>query len=156
QASKCSHYYSPFIVGNLEGKPAPLFTELRPGLFEVHKFAQALAVRAMLHAGEGRHDDAWQDLLACHRLWRLMGKGATLLQALVAIAFGEIAMRGELALLDSPKVDRRQLSRWLGELQKLPPMTPLADSIDFIERLYGLDMIFQLERRGAKVFDSAD
>jgi hypothetical protein len=30
----------------------------------------------MLHAGEGRLDAGWQDLLACERLGRLIARGA--------------------------------------------------------------------------------
>jgi hypothetical protein len=57
-----------------------------PDLGTCREFAYALAARAMLRTGEGRYDDAWQDLLACHRLGRLVARGSFLLYGLVGIA----------------------------------------------------------------------
>ena len=37
--------------------------------------ARALTARAMLRVDEGKVDEAWDDLLACHRLARLAGQG---------------------------------------------------------------------------------
>ena len=40
------------------------------------EMVNALTARAMLHAGQGRREEAWQDLLACDRLGRLLAQGA--------------------------------------------------------------------------------
>src|SRR5260370_534837 len=42
----------------------------------------AFACRAMLRVSEGKVDEAWQDLLACHRLGPLIARGCTLIEML--------------------------------------------------------------------------
>src|SRR5439155_24007823 len=96
--------------------------------------AAALAVRATLRAGEGRYDEAWQDLLACHRLARHLAHGASLVEHLVGIAVETIACDADLVLLDRTKRDAKALQGYLTDLQKLPPMPPLAGAVDLCER----------------------
>ena len=45
---------------------------------------RGLLVRATLRLGERKTHEAWRDLLACHRAARLVGQGATLIEAIVA------------------------------------------------------------------------
>ena len=55
-------------------------------LNQYREAGRGLTARAMLRVGEGKMDAAWEDLLACHRLARLAGQGATLVDGLVAIS----------------------------------------------------------------------
>src|SRR5262249_32913982 len=115
EASKRSNYYEPLVprLGS-----SGLISANRPR----HKrFIQALIARAMLHAGEGRNDEAWQDLLAGWRLVRLESGGGLHDSALV--------------LLDHGKMTTRQLKDCLRDLQNLPPRPTLADRVDVTQRL---------------------
>ena len=61
----------------------------------------------MWHLGEGRADEAWQDLLAVHRIGRLTAQGQTLVEQLVGIAIDGIARERTLALLGPWPAHRR-------------------------------------------------
>ena len=58
----------------------------------------------MLRVGEGKVDEAWEDLLACHRLARLVGQGPTLVEALVAIAIDGMACAGDQGLVQHARL----------------------------------------------------
>src|SRR5205807_2410594 len=111
-----------------------LIGALLPGVQKCRALGSALAIRAMLHLGEGRDDDAWQDLLACHRLGRLVARGGTLIEELVGIAIDTIASGADLAYLDRAKLSAKQLMDRLRDLHQLPPMPGIADKVDLLER----------------------
>jgi len=107
----------------------------------------------MLRVGAEKYDEAWQDLLASHRLGRLVARGATLLEALVGIAVDGIASGADLAYLE--RSDPTQALGRLKDLQALPPMPPMVDKIDLGERILFLDYL-QFIRRGNKRVDDLD
>ncbi len=112
------------------------------------ELAVALTARAMLRVAEGKLDDAWQDLLACHRLGRLVARGGTLIEALVGFAIDRIASNADLAYLERADLTAAQARDRLKDLQGLPPMPPLADKIDLCERFEYLDSAELVRRRG--------
>lgn len=63
-----------------------------------------MCLRAMLRLNQGQVEQAWDDLLACHRLARLAGQGQTLIDALVGIALEAIACAGDQALIQSDRL----------------------------------------------------
>src|SRR5262249_37084164 len=91
-------------------------------------------------------DDAWQDLLACHRFGRLIARGGTLFEALVGIALDNITSNADLAYLQSASLTVRQIQERRKDLQGLPPVPPMADKVDLGARLVYLDAL-QLIRR---------
>ena len=84
--------------------------------------------------GEAKFDEAWQDLLACHRLGRLVARGATLIEGLFGIAIDQTASQADLAYIERANLTSKQVLDRLKDLQNLPPMPPLADKIDIGER----------------------
>lgn len=149
EGTKRPHYFSPLVAKGDEKGPGPLIAALLPGVQECRELAHALITRAMWHLGEGRPDEAWQDLLACHRLARHVGRGVTLIEGLVGIAIGHIASAADLVYLDRAKADAKRLRACLRDLQSLPPMAPPADKIDLGERFIFLDTVMTLERQGS-------
>src|SRR5262245_38530779 len=105
----------------------------------------------MLHLGEGRHDDAWQDLIACHRLGRLVGKGGTLVQSLVGIALDQIASDAEVVYLAHARPTAVQLQARMRDLRALPPLPRIADTIDLGERFMYLDCVRLVATGGPEV-----
>jgi hypothetical protein len=105
-----------------------------------------LTARALLHTGEGRHAEAWADLLACHRLGRLIGQGGTFIEALVGFAIENIATQATVAYLAEAKPDVKALARMAADLAKMPPMADVADKYELAERLISLDTMRGLER----------
>src|SRR5437667_3952129 len=70
EAVKRSHYYSPVVPARNEKKLAHLYGAPIPHVQQCRDLGAALAARATLRAGEGRYDEARQDLLARHGLGR--------------------------------------------------------------------------------------
>jgi hypothetical protein len=125
-----------------------------PTLSKCRYAGQALTTRALLHLGEGRTEEAWQDLLACHRLARLVARGSTLIERLVGIAIDNVAGEADLAFLESAKLDAKQTMRCLKDLQELPPIPPPAEAVDLLERFSFLDIVMLLDRHGPQFLET--
>ena len=63
--------------------------------------AQALIVRAMFRLGRGEREAVWGDLIACHRLVRHIGNGATLIEGLVGCALDMVTFHADIVFLDN-------------------------------------------------------
>jgi hypothetical protein len=121
---------------------------LLPGVQFCRAFASALAARALLHVWEGRVEDAWQDLLACHRLGRLVARGGILIDALVGLSIDGVACTADAAFLDGTGLTAEQCRRCMRELQQLPPLPSIAEKLEVGDRYMNLDAITMVERHG--------
>lgn len=155
KASQRTHYYSPLIPKKTDKGSSGLIGALIPGVQKCRELANVFTTRAMLHIGEGRFEDARQDLLACHRLGRLVGCGPTKIDLLVGIAIDAIAAKADVAFLERVDWKAEQINSHLRELQKLPPMPLAADKVDFGERFVFLDSIEIFDRYGPEGFEAA-
>lgn len=150
-ASKRPQYFSPLVAETENGRTF-LIAALVPGV-KARALAQALAARAMLRVGRGRYDEAWQDLLACHRLGRLVARGATMIEGLVGVAIDNVACEADLAFLSGAKLDAKRIQACLRDLQRLPPFPPFADHLDYGERFFLLDAVMMIDRQGLNAFE---
>jgi hypothetical protein len=148
EASKRPQYYNPVVSRPSERGPGALICALMPSLQKCREVARLLTCRAMLRVGEGKFDDAWQDLLACHRLARLVGRGASLIDSLVAIALDAIACNADLAYLEHARLTPRQIRDRMKDLRGLPAIPPVADRLDLAERFTYLDSVQVVRGRG--------
>src|SRR5262245_8071803 len=147
EASKLPNYYNPLVSTKSPKGSSGLISALLPGVQKCRELAAALSARAMLRVSEGKVEEAWQDLLACHRLGRLIARGGgTLIESLVGIALDAVASNAELAFLDRAKLTPKQIRDCMRDLQALPPMPPAADKIDVGERFMMLDSILLIRR----------
>jgi hypothetical protein len=138
EATRRPEYFRPQVSLRTGKGPDGLAVESLSGVWQCRQAASALAARALLRVREGKLDAAWQDLLACHRLGRLVARGATFIDALTGIAIDQIASNAELAYLERAQVTFEQVQDRLKELHGLPP---LADKVDLNERLRYLDLV---------------
>jgi hypothetical protein len=148
EAVKRPHYFNPLCSRRKEGQGSNLIGTLLPSVQKCREIASALTCRAMLRLGEGKHDDAWNDIIACHRLGRLMSRGGTLIESLVGIAICQIAHNATLAYLDRADLTSEQAMARLKELRALPPLAPMVAKIDTAERMMGLDAVQNIRRGG--------
>jgi hypothetical protein len=148
EATKRLQYFNPITVRRTEQGPHGLISALMPTIGVCREMANALAARAMLHTGEGRFEEAWQDLLACHRLGRLVARGSTLIELLVGNALDRIASTADLAFIERTGFTSERLRACLGDLQQLPRLPGLVEKLDRAERYMGLDAIQLMERYG--------
>jgi hypothetical protein len=107
----------------------------------------------MLRVAEGRVDEAWQDLLACHRLGRLTARGGTLIELLVGLAINQVARKASITFLDHAKLTQKQVLACLEDLRKLPAMPTVADKVDLGARFVTLDTIMLVARHGMPVLE---
>jgi hypothetical protein len=151
EATRLPAYFNPHISPKTEKGPGPLLNSLLPTVQMCRGVAAALVIRAQLHLGEGDFDAAWQDLLACHRLARLLARGGSLIESLVGIAIDTITTPGDVAWLDRAKPTAQQARDRLRDLRELPPFPPLAENMDLMERFMFLDLVQLVRRRGVGV-----
>jgi hypothetical protein len=147
EATKRPEYFNPLVSRRKDGEPTALIGALLSTVQKCRGLALALADRATLRLGEKKYDEAWGDILACHRLGRLVARGATLIELLVGIAIGNLANNATLAYLDRAPLTAAQARGRLKDLRALPPMPPVADKIHLAERMMTLDTL-QVVRRG--------
>jgi type II secretory pathway pseudopilin PulG len=156
EATKRPEFFNPLVPGTTNGKSNGMISCLLPAVQKCRALATALTCRAQLRLAEGKIDDAWQDLLACHRLGRLMSHGGTLIEQLVGIAIDAVACNAGLTFLSHAKLSSQQALACLKDLQNLPPMASLADKIDTGERMFCLDTIMLLVRDGIDQLNSLE
>jgi hypothetical protein len=153
-ASTRAQYYSPLVPGSGRDpgkdhdRPSDLIGAQMPGVQKCREFATALTARAMLAISQERYDDAWQDLLACHRLGRLVARGGTLIDGLVGIAIDSMAAAADQTLLERAAGNPKRIKAWLRGLENLPPMPAMADKVDLTERIVALEEIMMVDRYG--------
>jgi hypothetical protein len=148
EATNCSHYFSPLVPTKTEKRWSGIVGILLPDVQKSRQIANALLARAMLRLDRGVVDEAWADLLTCHRLARLQGRGDTCIGGLVAIETEALAGRADLAFLECGKVNAKRIENCLRDLQKLPPLTDMAKIVELGERFMVLDSVMNIHRYG--------
>ena len=147
EATKRPDYYNPLIADKGETASGLLVGVPLPIVWKNREITSALCARAMLRLNEGQSDEAWADLLACHRLARLAARGGTLIEAWGSDIIESIVSEAELAYLDRAKLTSKQILERLKDLQGLPRMPAIADALDLGERYVFMDAL-DLYRRG--------
>lgn len=150
EASLRPRRYDPLLTVADDGL---LIEVLLPGAQESREAARALAARAMLRLGSGQVDAAWDDLLAVHRLGRLVNQGTTLIDALVGIAIDGIACRGDNVLIAHGRLTSRQALAMRDELREMPFGRTMTAKMDVAERLMYLDSVTAIARGGLDQLD---
>ena len=146
EASKLTRYYNPLVPKHGPDGKGLLIGALLPNV-QLHRTAALLfSCRAMLHLGAGRVDEAWTDLITCHRLGRLFQQAGMLIEQLVGIAVESIALQGEAVFLSHAKLTRQQVDACLTDLRALPAPAKSADKIDLAERFSMLNAIQSIAR----------
>jgi hypothetical protein len=146
EASKRPAYFNPLVPNRTVTEPGLLIGCLLPAAQKCRELTIALCARAMLRTAEGKYDEAWKDLLASHRLARLVGNGATNIEALVGFALNATACNADLAYIENARLTSQQIQGRLSDLQKLPPMPAIADKMDLGERFICLDAMQSIHR----------
>jgi hypothetical protein len=153
QASRRPDYYNPLMPERIEDGSPGLLGALLPAVQPCREAANALTCRAMLRLSQGQVDEAWQDLLACHRLGRLVARGGTLIEFLVGVAIDQIASKADLALIDQARLNSPQVLARLQDLRRLPPLSRVADKIDWSERCSLLETMLLTARLGTSYLE---
>lgn len=144
EAAARSHYYEPMIAPSRS-----LISTTYPALFKVLTLTRALAVRSMWHLGEGRFNEAHQDILTMHRLARLVDqREGYLIHVLVGYGADNIAHKAHVALTTHPDTPSTILALSLNELVAMGRWRHLGPAMNN-ERLMCLDSTVGLSKLGA-------
>jgi hypothetical protein len=154
EASQRPRYYAPSPT-LLDRKPNLLIEMLLVHAQSTRDAARALSARAMWHLGEGRTHEAWQDLLAVHRLAVLMTQGRTLVEQLVAFAVRDTARDGTVTLLHHGHLTAEQARQIERALAALPDFDVIARALDEIERASALNAFIRVGAGGGAELFSA-
>jgi hypothetical protein len=155
QATQRPRYYSPMVTPSTGEMPGMVVSILLPVAQQCRESARLLAARAMFRLGEGKVDEAWRDLLACHRLARLVGDNPMLICALVATAIDAIACSGDAVVIQSGRLTAEDARKILADLQSLRPLPSVAEKIDTAERYQYLDIVCAVARGEESIFGLA-
>jgi hypothetical protein len=123
---------------------AGMYSVLLGGAQATRTAARVLKARAMQRIGEGNIVGAEQDLLACHRMGRLVGSTSFIIGGLVGMAIEAIAFEGDVRLLESGRLSAADALAYQSQLRKLPPIPSMANQFDTSERFAFLDTICML------------
>jgi hypothetical protein len=145
EATRRPDYYNPLVVRK-NNVPGVVLGALMPSVQKCREICSALIDRAMLRISEKNFAAAWQDLLTCHRLGRLIARGATVVEAVVGIAIDQIVSNADLVYLEHSGLSAKQVAASLRDLQALPPMPGLQEKFDLAERVVYLDALQWVHR----------
>ena len=148
EASKRPRRFDPLVAGKSSIRTFAIAAS-GSAVTPYREAARALAARAMLRLNDGRVDDAWQDLLACHRLARLVADGPWLIDRLVGGVLDTIAFSAERGMLQQQRLSTEQALKMRSGLEGLPAMPRIADKIDIGERCIYLSMVGCIARDAA-------
>ena len=143
QATERPRYYVPAICPS---EPQSMLALPIQHILPVMNLDRALALRAMLKLHDGEVRGATTDVLAMHRLARLIGRGPHLIDGLVAIAGEGTACEATVALAASGKLSAAEARTLMGELGALGPASDLVGALDRAERFMPLDCVMILSR----------
>jgi hypothetical protein len=142
--------YTPIISPGEEGEAnsGMMVAALLPAVQEYRELARALSARAMLSLGNGNVEQAHNDVMACHRLARLVGQGPSLIDALVSIAIHSISCQADTAIAHHGELTARQALKYRANFDALPPLPKMIDKINVAERYMYLDIVSTMASKG--------
>ena len=148
ESSRRPRHYCPLVAE--EGHVSQIVWAYPWTIGRYRRVARALLRRAMLRRHEGELEEAWEDLLACRRLGRLLGQGPRLLDGLMAFTIDGLALAGNVALVLSEKLTAKQAAEFQADLEELPPLPDLLEKFDRGERFKYLDTATSIARYGRR------
>lgn len=140
EATRRSRRFDPLMVRH--DVPGQLLTVDLPMATESRSIASALVARAMLRLTNGQIEEAWQDLLAVHRLSRLVAQGEMMIEWLVGNAIKSQACAALRAILQIAELSPTQIECMLEDLDNLPPFPSVVDKLNLGERFTCLDSVY--------------
>jgi len=154
EATARPEYFNPLCSRRTEKRPGSSLTNvLLPNAQKCRELAAALLARAMLHLDAGKGEAAWDDILTCHRLGRLVARGGTVIEFLVGAALESLASNAEVVYLERAGLTAKQIRERMKELAALPPVPSIADKVDLGARLTHIDTLQALRRGGPRALD---
>jgi len=117
-----------------------------PSLRGFHTIDEALASRAILKMRRGDPRGAWDDVLAVHRLARLLGQNPILVCQMEAVGMEETACRAGIVLATTGSMTAAQLRALSDKLNAFGSVSDVVRTTDEGERFIGLEAAILVSR----------
>jgi hypothetical protein len=153
EATRRPHYYNPLVPEQIDGRSQGLMGCRLFGVQACRSYGYALMLRAAQHVREGRTVDAWADALTLHRLARLLSRGPTLIDSLVAVWIERRAHDATTGILTFGHADATLVRTMAKDLDALPAMTDYVTKVDVTERYSLLEAILRIDAQGLRALD---
>jgi hypothetical protein len=150
-ASRKAGWYVPVVV---VADDAPLLSLQLPQADPLRQLGDAFCARALWRAETGQSDSAVEDLLAAHRLARLLAGGTLAWELQQGLEIERHACEAARVLATSDKVSARQLRAYLNSLDRLATFPSPTSLLDQGDRFVCLDLISVLAKHGQPRFES--
>lgn len=147
-ASEKSRFYQPLVCPEPDGGSwDTVFNSF--DLTQLDREAvRALSMRALFRAGAGDVAGALNDLDAGHRLARHHVNGPYAIDQIMAYGLDMIVFENEKLLLNQGKLTAEESARLRRQLESLPSLPPLVETMELGERYFALDGVATVCRRG--------
>ena len=137
EATKRPRYFIPFDGGN---RPQMMFSVLLPHVNLIRSAGRALLTRALVRANAGDGGGCRADLLASHRLARLIGQAPTLVERVSGMSLEIAACRADRVVAAEGRFSAQARALAAG-LAALPDLGQPAECVDASERYMVLDFM---------------
>jgi len=144
QATEKERFYLPLISRHT---PPRWGDVVAPPLGYRLPVTKALLARAALKMTRNEPRGAWHDVLAAHRLARLMHQAPVLIEQVIALIIEEQAAKTGMALATRGCLPLGETRELLSKLSALEPLSHTADAFD-TERFHALDVVMMMARPG--------
>lgn len=149
-ATALPRFYLP-LVADRRHFAAMAFANI-PWLAQCRRLSHLLLAQADLDLGRGRISDCEADLIAIHRLGRLLVREPRLIIYLVGLSIDRTADKGDRVLMRDPLVHEKDAAEYLHRLSSLRPIGAIRAALDVGERMTQLDICISLYR---ETFDTS-
>jgi hypothetical protein len=122
------------------------FNEWSGRMADTYAPLKLLTARALLRLGDGRIDDAWQDMLACHRWARHCEEGPSLSEYRASPSMERYLWSAEQGMLQHARLSAAQLKRMSADLDRLPEIPNVDDRVNIGVRCEYLQMVNWMSR----------
>lgn len=129
---------------------------LLPSVQKSRDAARTLIARVMRNLHDGKVKEGRQDLLALHRLGRLVGNSPFLIGALVGVAIESMAYQADVEFLKHGNLSSKDALAFQADLRNLPLRRTMADEIDQTERMMVVDTATHVARDGLSKLRDVD
>lgn len=143
EASRRPKCYLPIVLLDSEERLASYSAWLAQ---KAREACRLLSVRATLRVGEGRVDEAWEDLLAGHRLARHISQSPMVMEGLMSLAMEGVIARGQVVLIHYGELSPGQIRRIEEDVSELPARGFGKASLTYGDRLQTIDSIVCLSQ----------
>jgi hypothetical protein len=144
EAAKLPRFFIPFYAGHRTETMIEIqLKHVKP----MRDACRALESRALIRLAANDINGFRADLLTVHRLTRLLGQQATMIERVVALTIEISACEADRVGISSGKLSADELRAMAADLAALSDTPSMADSLDMGERYFALDTLQVLARR---------